>query len=49
MRRTMRGALIAALIAFLLLLSGCGYMLIEDPSAPTQIGPVTYKLPTPEP
>ena len=49
MRPALRGALIAALIASLFLLTGCGYILIEDPSAATSVGSMTYKLSTPEP
>ena len=46
MRRALCGLLIAAM---LLTLTGCGYILIEDPTASTQVGSPTYKLPTPEP
>ena len=49
MRNMLRGALIAALIASLLMLTGCGYILIEDPSSATSVGSMTYKLSTPEP
>ena len=49
MRRLVRSAAAALLLLAMLLLSGCGYILVEDPSAATSVGSPTYKLPTPQP
>lgn len=49
MGRFIRSAAAALLVLAMLLLSGCGYILVEDPSAASRVGSPTYKLPTPEP
>lgn len=49
MRRLLRTGLLLLLLTGTLLLCGCSYILLEDPSAVTTVGSPTYALPTPEP